>query len=66
MPTEHLDDLIMRVIEATLDDPADRSGAPHVVLFDAMHAFAAELVARILPDDPASRAAVIRKAEALA
>ena len=36
-----------------------------MVLFDAMHAFAAELVARILPDDPASRAAVIRKAEAL-
>jgi hypothetical protein len=31
-----------------------------------MHFFAAELVTRILPDDPASRAAVIRKAEASA
>jgi hypothetical protein len=51
-------------VEADLDDPEDRSGPPHVVLFDAMHFFAAELVARSLPDDPVCHAAVIREAEA--
>jgi len=51
---DHLDDLIMRVIEAELDDPQDRSGP-----------FAAEVVARVLPDDPAGRAALMRKAAAL-
>lgn len=63
---ETVDDLIMALIaevEGTLGEVLD--GAPGQYWLAALNAFAADIVNRVLPDDPVAQAAVIRKARAL-
>jgi hypothetical protein len=60
---ETVDDLVAALI-AERKRLRDEGAGPDQFWTAALNAFAADIVNRVLPDDPAAQAAVIRKAEA--